>query len=341
MRTRMNIRKNEAGAATTEPTASTGETTAPPTPETTPAASASTDTTPPTGAAGAEATPNTPSMDELASRVAEAEKGLASSHKSFTAAEFAVYVNEQLELAKAEDAEKAGARFKALQAAIGLAKTAFESSASASIPVYHDPWQTDATTKSIASPTGVSSGTSNIGYPVNVDTAKRMLVIAKELRKPDSELAKALDTKVEKSSSFAPVAKAGEAAGILEKIASLFGVNATNDVGDYRGLAWRVEDVIRALESAAAMDKALAAMSAAFGGLAPAATAEPEMPEAGEVEAAAKSVTKSSTTTSKEEDNFASLGATTNVDGWPIDMNATPRITKSASKKATEEEIRF
>lgn len=325
---RTNIRKNEATPST----------------ETAPAAAATTEATPPASAATTETTPagtapasteneaqNPPSMDELAARVAEAEKGLEATTKTFTPAEFATYVNDQLEKAKGEDATKAAARYKALQAAIGLAKTAFESTGSATIPVYHDPWQTDPTTKGIASPTGVTSGTSNVGYPTNVDTAKRAAAIAKQLRE-DAAFAAEFESAVvlSKSDAAVPVAKAGEAAATLDKIATMFGVELDDGPNPYCELRWKVGDVISSIQDAFKMDLAMQRMASLLGNGAPApATAAPT-----DTTAAAKSVTKSAS-----DDFSITVGAITNADGWPVDMNSSPRISKAA--KPADEEITF
>lgn len=310
MKTRTNLRKNEA-AATTEPA----------TPET------------------QAASENAPSMDELAARVAEAEKTLATAtSKSFTASEFAAYVSEQIEKAKGEDAEKGAARLKALQDAIALAKTAFEQGTTASIPVYHDPWQQDSTTKAISSPTGVSSGTSNVGYPTTVDTAKRCLVIAKALRE-DATLVTAFETQVpvaKSAGAAVPVTKAGEAAAMLDRIAAMFGVELEDEADRrYCELRWNVGDIISTLVEVDRAEKALSKMQALMAGTAPTTpTVEPA--------AMAEGAAKAAVAKADDDDYSISVGNIQNADGWPVDMNASSRVTKSAPKaKGTDEELRF
>ncbi len=347
MRTRTQIQKNDTAPAAAPASTKTDEELAA---EAAAAALVAANATP-----AAEPAPATPSMDELAARVTEAAKALEPVIETFDAPSFASYVDAQIEAAKTETTEKATARMKALQTAVATAKTAFESSTSIKIPVYHDPWQTDAVTKTISSPTGVTSGTSNVGYPTNVDTAKRAASIAKQLRVPAFAVAyeAAVAHVVAKADGAAPVKKAGEAASMLDKLAAMFGVTLDESRGDskYCELRWQIGDVISSVQEAHRMETAMARMSALLSGGGAAAPAEPaaepaemalppaaagEEPPMTEPEAAAKRLVKNA----GGNDEFSvRVGAIENADGWPIDMSTCPRVAKSAPKAA--EEITF
>lgn len=328
MQTRSKIRKNEAGAAagTAE-----GETQAEP-------AAA-------TGAGAAAVDPaaqvETPavSLDELNARVEEAAKALEQTEKEMTPPEFEAYVAEQLEKAGAEPAEKAQPRIKALQAAMALAKTAFEGSSPVPVRVimFNDSWQLKPQAKSIAAADAQpTSGMSNVAFPNKVDTAKRAIALAKHLSDDKSEVRKTLAKSAEGTTVLA---KAGEASTMLEGLAAMFGVSAMDGSDSYYQLSWKISDIIRTVERAAEMESAMSKLSAALGG--GAAPAEPAA-EPAPVEAAA---------TTPEEAQKAALAKAAGLDdygvepivdkdGWPLDMGGSTRASSKKSAQA-EEEIRF
>jgi hypothetical protein len=312
--------------------------------------------TPPVAATGTEAPAGKPAeantngidLDALEARVDAALNPEAGIEKEMTKAEFEAYVESEIEAASKEDKEVAQKRLTALKSNMALAKASF--AGATEVPVKITTYKVGAPSTLVvpAKEAQPSSGTSNVGF--NIETAKRAVALAKHLRDDSSSvrttLAKSAEGKV-------VIAKAGEAAKMLDGIAGLFGVSATNCEGEYYGLGWKVSDVIRAVEDAARVENAMMKLASVLGGAAapaPAPAAEPveaaattpeddDFAPGGAVVPAAKSAVKKGAT--PVVDDLFTIPSTgiKNADGWPMDMNAATPIQKSG--KAQNEEITF
>lgn len=227
--------------------------------------------------------------------------------KTMTAAQFADYVSDQLGKAEGESGDVRKTRLDALKIAIAAAKASFESSSTAKIAVFKDPFQTSPTTKTVDAPANLpalNDGDVQFDPAVNktgVTTfAAKCLSIAKKLAKADSaervELSKSDD-----AAAKTLFAKAGPASAMLSHIATTFGLDPNEDYG-YDGIAWKVREMIRAVEEAAKLERAMATVTAAFSG-AGAPTAE--------VQASMDARQESAKTTK---------AAQSADEGWPLDM---------------------
>lgn len=258
-------------------------------------------------------------LNELEARVDASLKALEEpEEREVTSAEFLEYASAQMEKALTEDKDKASKRLAALKVLQGIAKTAFEQNGAASIKIklYVDPWQEQPQAKSVTPGQEQSARDEgdNIAFPNNVETAKRMIGLAKNLRDDASAVRKSLAKSAESGAAeLSKVQKAGEAAALLEGVAAMFGVKATDCNGEYYGLGWKVSDIIYAVEQAARVEQAMGKLAGFVGGAAPAMPAEPP---AEPVAAAADGVE-----TTKTAKGWNSVPTGSDTDAWPKDMN--------------------
>jgi hypothetical protein len=341
IRSRARIQKNQAGATGDAGTGGAE-------------GAQTTDTTKPAESVSPEGQKNPVDLAALEARVAQLEAANeAGIEKEMTEEEFGAYVEAQLDEAGKEPTEKSAPRLKALKSAIVTAKAAFAGGSSVKITVFKAP---DVPTVIIpAKEAQPSSGTSNVSFnaaEMNV-VAKRAHALAKHLTDDKSEVRTTLAKSAEGKTV---IAKAGEAAKMLDGIAQLFGVSATNCEGEYYGLGWRVSDIIRAVEDAARVENAMQALASALGGTAAPAPAEPVEQAAGGMPAggaaateedefapgkpapapAAKSQTQKSA--DKGDDNLFEIQK--NEEGWPMDMSASV-AAKRVVNKSEKPEITF
>ena len=194
--------------------------------------------------------------------------------KTFTKEEFGVYVDQQLEKASTDATDEVRiARVKALREIITAAKASFALAESASFTVYTDPLQgPPPTTKTVEAPANLPAlGDGNVQYDpfVNKSVGAVMVSMAKHLVDPKSithvELAKSEDAVTK-----ALIEKAGSASALLLACAQAFGIKPEETDGDeYRSsIAWKVRDIICAVEQAARVEQAMNAMNASFGAIA-------------------------------------------------------------------------
>ncbi len=251
--------------------------------------------------------------------------------KSFDAKEFDAYCSEQLEKAKGEEPEPAKKRLIALNEAIATAKQFYAENLPAKVTVYIDPAQQESTEKHAESPSQLKQGEGPMFADTNIvkNIAKRMVSLAKSLNDSKSDIRVAVD-KADRTT----VAKAGEAAAMLTKIATAFGIDMSNSE-DACEISWKVGDAVRAIQQAAKLEQAMTAL-ASMGSAAPAAPAEPAKaadetpatpPEAPAPEAPPAPPADEAPKTETEKANVSKAAGSP----WSIDMNA--KIAKSDDVK--------
>jgi hypothetical protein len=223
-----------------------------------------------------------PTLDESIAQINDlATKINAPTEQDMTREQFGAYVEAQVAKATEEatngKAAEAKKRLAALKGQIDAHKASYESmgtsGTSVKIQVYQDPWITLPTMK-VANPTDVpKTETSNVQNPGDLPTTaplvektsgglkatdllKALILVSKASEKSPlrAKLAKSDQGKV-------LVAKAGEATAILQKIATMFGIEVadTEDLLDCE-LRWDVGDMISALQSAARLENVMSTL---------------------------------------------------------------------------------
>lgn len=246
---------------------------------------------------------------------------------------------EEITGGKVDEAKK---RMDAVKAAIATAKASFESSGTATIKPYKDPWQLLPTTKE-ANPAALPQVQSGIEIPGDLATVEKAAGGFGVVLKPTEKL-KALCA-IAKASAKSPlhaklaksddgkslIAKAGEATAILQKIAGMFGIaySDSEDLLDWE-LRCDVGDMISALQSAAKLE---VVMSTLGGTMAlksdPAATPPAPTPPAAPAVTPPVPPTPPATGTPAETAKADAFDSMTDVepdamnDGqWPMDLSS-------------------
>jgi hypothetical protein len=212
-------------------------------------------------------------------KLAKMDSTPAPTTKTLTKAEFDAYLDEQLGKAETDTDEVRIARVKALREVVATAKASFALAESATFTIYTDPLQgAPPTTKTVEAPANLPAlGDGNVQFDPyvtkNADVMKNvgamMVSMSKHLADAKSvtlvELAKSEDAVTK-----ALIEKAGSASSLLLAVAMAFGIDPNEaDPDEYHAsIAWQVKDIIAAVEQAAKVEQAMAAMNASFGALA-------------------------------------------------------------------------
>lgn len=252
----------------------------------------------------AEATETQTPTNTLDAALSRVDQLLASAQpvveKSFTKEEFDAYMAEQLDLSVEEtskgEVEKSKNRLVALKSVIAAAKASWDAGAtSVTFAMKTDPWYlapNSAATKTETPAPATTTTPSVTETPAPATTTKALSSLLVEMRSttakaageaPKLELAptqlltdllalaqdgeSVAKTALAKSEEGREViAKAGEALGLLQKIASFFNVKLEpgEDVLSSE-VRWQVSDMISALQSAARVESVISSMSATMG----------------------------------------------------------------------------
>jgi hypothetical protein len=231
--------------------------------------------------------------------------------------QFASYVAHHMTKAETEEGDAKSKRLDALKAVVIAAKQAFAAGQPAKVTPFDDSFKLEPKVEGTAN---VPTGTGSEGVALeNNDVVKGAAAIAKSegvaLIRKIASLAVALKKEGDAGAlvvgiakaARSTVAKAGEAAAMLEKLAGLFGIDINDPEMEGYNLRWKISDAVCAIQEAAELEKTMATLSATLGAMG--APAAPAAPPATPTQAN-DSTTKADVTKAAEGD-------------WPMDMSST------------------